>query len=81
MLSQASNYLKKPMRDLWVTFIFMEFQILEKTKFANKQILLQNKKESRHEFCEPGYFLSNKIQFFMCKIETVVPTSCGSSEN
>jgi len=43
--------------------------------------MLQNKKESRHEFCEPGYFLSNKIQFFMCKIETVVPTSCGSSEN
>lgn len=58
----------------------MEFQILTKPKIANKQNYVKNLK-SRHEFCELGNILDNKIQFFICKIEIItVPTSFGSSE-
>lgn len=62
-------------------FIFMEFQILAKTEFINKQNYVKKiKKVGMSSFCEPGNFLGNKIQFFMCKME-IVPTSCGNSEN
>lgn len=42
-------------------FTFMEFQILIKTKLANKQSFVKNEKGSSHEFCKPGNFLANKI--------------------